>query len=156
MLNSLREVLLTLIAPEETSVRIIAEDGTIQFFLAVWDGFYYTLTKDLHHAEADGPALIIPNRLHEWYDHGKLHRVKGPARESLDGGPNEWFLYGIRHRIGGPAIEYPNGEQAWYLHGKRHNDKGPAVVYNHNKGITEYWLDGVQVSWYDFMSHPEQ
>jgi hypothetical protein len=54
----------------------------------------------------------------EWYLHGELHRVDGPAVEYYDG-TKSWYLNGELHREDGPAIEYFDGTKSWYLHGEK-------------------------------------
>lgn len=87
----------------------------------------------------DGPALIKPNGSHEWYQHGLLHRVGGPAAEYKD--MRCWYQNGKLHRIGGPALEGLGGINAgrreWYVNGRLHRTGGPAVE-----------LDGVRVEYH--------
>jgi hypothetical protein len=51
-----------------------------------------------------------------YYLNGKLHRINGPAYESIDG-TKIWYQNGKRHRIDGPAIEYSDGYKEWWFKG---------------------------------------
>jgi len=72
--------------------------------------------------------LYIARSLEEkkWYVEGKLHRIDGPAIESLEG-IYEWYKNGKLHRDDGPAIEYFDGYKAWYKNGMLYRDDGPAI-----------------------------
>lgn len=86
----------------------------------------------------DGPALIKPNGSSEWYQHGLLHRVGGPAAEYRE--MRCWYKNGKLHREDGPALEGLEGQQAgrkeWYIEGRLHRKDGPAVVL---EGLREEW-----------------
>ena len=65
-----------------------------------------------------GPYVkTYPNGNKEYYLHGQLHRVDGPAIERANG-DKIYYLHGQLHRIDGPAIEYTNGTKSYYLHGR--------------------------------------
>lgn len=91
----------------------------------------------------DGPAYVVEGFMWEWWLNGKQHRVGGPATEYWDGGAWEWWMEGERHPEEGPSQEGGKVLREWYRHGLRHRDDGPAVV--HTNGTQEWWLDGVQV-----------
>jgi hypothetical protein len=69
---------------------------------------------------------------------GLLHRLDGPALESIDG-TKEWYKNGLRHRLDGPAIEYASGSKYWFQNGKLHREDGPAII--HFDGSKEFWLN---------------
>ena len=77
----------------------------------------------------DGPAIetVIGERF--WYYNGLLHREDGPAVEWPDG-TKKWCRHGQFHREGGPAIEAVNGNRFWYQNGQLHRLDGPAVEYD--------------------------
>jgi hypothetical protein len=52
-----------------------------------------------------------------WYQHGKLHRLDGPAMEWADG-CKAWYQKGKLHRLDGPAIEMDGGYKEWWINGK--------------------------------------
>jgi hypothetical protein len=43
-----------------------------------------------------------------------LHRLDGPACESV-GGSKEWWVNGKKHRLDGPASEWSDGNKFWYV-----------------------------------------
>jgi hypothetical protein len=55
-------------------------------------------------------------------------------------GTRRYFQHGKLHRVDGPAIEYANGDKYYYQHGERHRDDGPAVEFA--DGYKEWWLNG--------------
>lgn len=74
----------------------------------------------------DGPAYKT-DILEDWYYHGKLHRIGGPA--SVDKyGQKWWYIHGVLHREDGPAYTDNVGGQWWYAHGKLHREDGPAEI----------------------------
>jgi hypothetical protein len=77
-----------------------------------------------------------------YYQHGKYHRVDGPAVEYA-GGTNCYYQHGEIHRDDGPAIEYADGTNCYYQHDKRHRDDGPAIEYA--GGYRSWWLNDVEV-----------
>lgn len=84
------------------------------------------LNKEGHiHRDGDLPAFELEWKK-EWYQHGFLHRVSGPAEitffPSSDRMPKyEWYINGLRHRENGPAIEDPAGYQGYFLYGIEYN-----------------------------------
>lgn len=83
--------------------------------------WYYTLPdgSSVIHRE-DGPALVWYTGDTEWYFHGKLHRIGGPALEYVDLNYREWSVNGRLHRLDGPAIEDgKDNRYLWYYYGKR-------------------------------------
>jgi hypothetical protein len=85
---------------------VILHDGTT----------VYQKQGDITHRE-DGPAVIWPSGIKEWYIDSKHHRVDGPAIESPNG--RQWLIEGMRHREDGPAIEGFNKQPEWYLNDKK-------------------------------------
>ena len=78
----------------------------------------------------------------EWRtDEGKLHREDGPALVRADG-REQWWLHGRIHRIGGPAATDPFGTTIWCIEGKLHREDGPAVA--HLDGRLQWWENGVR------------
>lgn len=62
----------------------------------------------------------------KWYQHGRLHRVDGPATEI--NGVKKWYRDNCLHREDGPAVEHINGDKCWYQYGKLHCSDGPEIV----------------------------
>ena len=83
------------------------------------------------------PAMITEGAA-QWYQHGRLHRLDGPAVEYANG-DCEWWVNDCPHRVDGPAV-VSKSRQEWWVDGERHRVDGPAVVTNHR---TEYWIQGV-------------
>ena len=90
---------------------------------------------------------IVINSIGTYYYSDKamsrLHRVKGPACDCVNG-TKLWYVNGRLHREDGPAIEYSNGIKIWYLNGIRHRENGPAFEWAvgkkwflNNKEVTE-------------------
>jgi len=48
----------------------------------------------------------------------ELHRLDGPA-VIYPNGVKEWWVGGKQHRLDGPAILFTNGEKGYYINGKR-------------------------------------
>jgi hypothetical protein len=87
-----------------------------------------------YHREC-GPAIIRANGTEEWFRHGQLHRVDGPAVVLVGGGRGEWWFED------GPAIiRADSSGQEWWLNGQLHREDGPAVV--HADGGQEWWFNG--------------
>lgn len=76
-----------------------------------------------------GPAVITKN-MRAWYQHGKQHRLNGPAI-IYGNGDEVWYQNGEIHRDGNkPAITKRDGVRKWYLHGKPCRLSGSAnVIY---------------------------
>jgi hypothetical protein len=69
----------------------------------------------------------------------KLDRLNGPAVEWVDGDKvEEWYQNGKRHRLDGPAVTFKNGEKQWWVNGLIHREDGPAVVFP--EGINQWWI----------------
>ena len=79
----------------------------------------------------------------QWFLHGKIHRIDGPAIEHANG-TKEWIVNHERHRLDGPAIEWISGTKEWCVNHKRHRLGGPA--YECPNGNKEYWIDDKQVT----------
>ncbi len=53
-----------------------------------------------------------------WEDAGKLHRLGGPAVETVNG-YRAWWVNGQQHRIDGPAVEGATGARFWWVNGQQ-------------------------------------
>lgn len=60
-----------------------------------------------------GPAIHYPDGSVQYYQHGKRHRVDGPAIENKYG--KMWYVGGKKHRLDGPAIEWCDGRVEYYV-----------------------------------------
>ena len=49
----------------------------------------------------------------EWFQHGELHRERGPARLYTNG-RQEWWWRNELHRPDGPAVTDKDGEIYWW------------------------------------------
>jgi len=89
----------------------------------------------------DGPAYECPARgLQMWYLNDKLHRVDGPARV-FEGSECEWYFEDELHREDGPAVERADGFRKWCIHGKLHRVDGPARE-DPARGVCEWFFEG--------------
>lgn len=67
---------------------------------------------------------------------GKLHRFSGPAkiifnRKTMQLIREEWYSHGVLHRIGGPALTIKtrfHDKKMWFYKGTVHNRAGPSVI----------------------------
>lgn len=102
-----------------------------------------------YHRE-DGPAIefVSPEYSYqEWFYHGKLHRIGGPAiydvidpMDESDGFEiyEEWWVNGKAHRVDGPAIlSTLDGTFGWWVNGEAHRIGGPAIRFEN--GDTHYY-----------------
>ena len=99
--------------------------------------------KEEAHRDDDLPAVIAENGDRGWYQHGKLHRIGGPAVEHKDGGW-EYFENGKCHRYGAPAVHRADGTEEYYLEGRKLDDTGIKAMFDEiarKEGI----LTGTQV-----------
>jgi hypothetical protein len=87
--------------------KIVKKDGNEFWFLG----------RHLH--RENGPAAIYANGDMEWWQHGKKHRLDGPASDWPSSGYKAWWVNGKRHRENGPAIEHSCGERKWYIDDKQ-------------------------------------
>lgn len=53
---------------------------------------WYNENDQLH--REDGPAVIYPNEVQQWYKNGKLHREDGPAVIYLKDCENIYYIHG--------------------------------------------------------------
>ena len=68
-------------------------------------------------------VTVDENKTIRWYnDKEKLHRLDGPAIESVTG-YKAWFVEGKYHRLDGPAVEWTDGHKEWYVDGKLMTEK---------------------------------
>jgi hypothetical protein len=90
---------------------------------------YYDKDGLLH--RNNGPAFIHKKNI-EYYYHGDIHRVDGPARILIDDfGINEfWYYKSVLHRSGDkPAIKRASGDIYYYVNGMLHRDNDqPAQI----------------------------
>ena len=79
-------------------------------------------------------------------NHGKLHRLDGPARRSwYENGQKSfeaWYLNGIPHRVGGPAYQnwVENGqkwEEEWWTNGDNLTEEILQWITKHNIELDE-------------------
>lgn len=87
-----------------------------------------------------GHSVAISRYSISWTRNGLLHRLDGPAHETIDG-VRIWCQYDKFHREGGPAVEHADGRLRWYKRGKLHRVGGPAV-YDPDDGSAEWYLEG--------------
>jgi hypothetical protein len=110
---------------------------------------------DLH--RLDGPALESIFGLKAWYENGLLHRLDGPAIEQADRN-KEWYQNGEKHRTDGPAALYFDGTRVWYQNGKLHRLDGPAI--ERGDGTKEWCRYGIQFtnkeSFFDAITEEEK
>ncbi len=64
-----------------------------------------------------------------------IHRTDGPAMIYPDG-MNEWWQDGERHRTDGPAVIYPDGSMGWYIRGKEITEEVRKWIKKNNIDIT--------------------
>jgi hypothetical protein len=88
-----------------------------------------------------GCLLYNNNKL--WYQHGKFHRIDGPAVE-WNNGDKFWYQHGKLHHINGPAVEWANGNKFWYRYGKYHRLEGPA--WEEANGSKRWWINDKQIT----------
>ena len=79
----------------------------------------------------------------EWVQHGKLHRLDGPAFICSLVRYREWYVNGIIHREDGPARVWDDGKEEWFNNGCRHRLNGPAL--KRPSGYQEWWVDDQEV-----------
>ena len=92
----------------------------------------------------DAPAVIYNDGDNVWYLFGKRHRSGGlPAANYSD--YKEYYEHGLLHRLTGPASVSPKFI-GWCLRGKLHNESGPAITHLSPSGEiikTEHWINGI-------------
>jgi len=101
------------------------------------DGRKHWYKEGLLH-RLDGPAFESLYGTKYWYKEGKFHREDGPAVECRNG-DKFWYKEGKLHRENGPAREFTNGDKEWYKKGNHHREDGPAVEYT--TGEKEWWIE---------------
>ncbi len=87
----------------------------------------------------DGPAINSLGLWFTWYRHGALHRTDGPAR-MFDTSMICWQQEGKDYRTDGPATICVHGDVYWCPNGVRHRTDGPAVI--HVDGTCKFYLHG--------------
>jgi len=84
----------------------------------------------------DGPAITYVGKFingkQEWYSHGHLHRVDGPAITRASG-RLEWYHRGKLHRVDGPAVIRADGSKEWWVLGDRMRS---SAEFQHRARIT--------------------
>lgn len=66
----------------------------------------------------DGPCNVYDDESFSYYDHGKLHRLNGPAEYDAVKNVSRYSVNGLRHRIDGPAVLWDGSKQGlWYVNG---------------------------------------
>jgi len=73
----------------------------------------------IEYIEEDGLTYEVktyPNGDKYWRYNNKLHRLTGPAVESVDG-YKAYLINGMRHRLDGPAVEWSNGGVFYWING---------------------------------------
>jgi hypothetical protein len=82
-----------------------------------------------------------------WYQNDKIHRLDGPAAESICG-TKSWYQNDKLHRIDGPAVKFANGDKCWYQNGKLHRIDGPAMEYY--SGAKYWYINGERLTEQEF------
>jgi len=118
-------------------------------YLAIWEDrdrkrFSYMLPAKRYYQHGrlhrlDGPAIIRYDGVQVWCVNGQEHR-DGDKPSRRGGDYLRWCMRGQIHRADGPAILKKNGDQEFWFEGKRHNEKGPAVI---TKAYEAWFLYGV-------------
>lgn len=92
--------------------------------LNIYNNWIWRTKGGLIHRDNDLPALISKNcAVRSWYINDQRHRDHAPAhivRPCFDreGGYEEWYFHGKLHRLDGPAIRhYDDGEVVYYVDG---------------------------------------
>jgi len=94
------------------------------------------LDEKIH--RVNGPAIESINGEKSWYRRGILHREDGPAIINNEG--QVWYKNGLIHRKKGPAVISSDGTKQLFHNGKHHNVDGPAIVWPN--GGKEWFIDG--------------
>ena len=65
----------------------------LEHYKSNYESWYYLDKNDnkVYHRDDDLPAIIYPNRLKVWYQHGKFHREIGAAREYSNEELEYWY-----------------------------------------------------------------
>ena len=112
----------------------------------------------------DGPAISHPNGHEEWWNHGKRHRIGGPAMYRFFPPPfhkpgdwhSEWWKNGKKHRLDGPAVESYTGEKVWFVEGNLLCTFKPQLKKDKLR-IHEYGDKAIEkVKWFLIRGNPEQ
>lgn len=116
--------------PKKGRFEIVHPNGSINRFL----------NGNLHHETL--PALDYYDGTKEWFHHGKMHRIDGPAQITPDS--QSWWYNGKLHRTDGPAAIYNDGWQGWYLHGEQIQDP---EEFRKILGMTKEQLTFLIIKW---------
>jgi len=99
---------------------------------------------------------------------GNLHRFGGPAkitfnRKTMQVIREEWYRHGVMHRVGGPALTIKtrfHDKKMWLYKGAVHNRTGPSVISKISRGIDYIWcIMGVVYSkeeWFETLTKEER
>lgn len=86
---------------------------------------YFNHLGDLH--REDGPAIIWPSGVQEWYINGCLHRLDGPAAIYNDS--QYWYQHDVLHRLDGPAVEaFDTSYRMWFIRGQKYSEQEHAII----------------------------
>ena len=122
-------------------------DGTKKYWLK---DVYYSSEKGFKQALAklnkDKP--VIKEKVYTVEEFFKLPVNKRTGCVKYSNGDKRWIKRGKLHRLDGPAYESINGSKYWYKEGKLHREDGPAIE-SANK-IKEWWFNGEKFSESEF------
>lgn len=79
----------------------------------------------------------------EWRLNGLLHRDDGPAR-IYSNGTKQYYKHGYLHRVGGPAVQANHEyckKTVYYFEGVIHNSNGPAYI--------ERWINSELLKYFE-------
>lgn len=99
---------------------------------------------------------------------GNLHRFAGPAkitfnRKTMQVIHEEWYRHGTLHRVGGPALTIKtrfHDKKMWFYKGDIHNRNGPSIISKRLSGCNYTWsIMGAVYSkekWFETLTKKEQ
>jgi hypothetical protein len=122
-------------------------NGPSVLFFSGYQEWYFN-NKLGRSPSSDGPAIIHPEAIMEYFVDGVRHRSEErPAIININGS-RAYFENGQPHRLNGPAIICSNGQKEWWQYGVLHRpiDEGPAIIYS--SGNAEWWLQGTLIAIY--------
>lgn len=110
------------------------------------------------HRDGDLPARVCYPRddsykhivyfVRQWYNHGKLHRIGGPAcmNQRSDSRSEMWYIHGVCHREDGPAARNWDKDnkityELWSHNGVYHREDGPTLTCLNT-------LDMIEINWF--------
>lgn len=102
----------------------------------------------LHCPDENIPAKIYPDGTMEFYDHGVLHRIHGPAIANvLDKNKKEYYLHGKKVSLD-EFIHYSSTDKQikFTKDGILHRKSGPALIdFNFDPPREERWVSGTKL-----------